>query len=84
MLTNNEQNKLAQLCEYTEERYSDLVKIGAKEFYPFLADEVAILRKAVAYLFSKYGEDGGAEFAQYNAEIEAIKEKAKKILEVND
>lgn len=83
MLTNNEKNKLSQLCEYTEERYTDLVKEGAKEAYPFLEDEIAILRKAVAYLFSKYGEDGEAEFAEYNAAIEAIKTKAKKSLNTN-
>jgi hypothetical protein len=83
MLTNNEKDKLAQLCGLTEERYTDKVKEGAQQIYPYLEDEVAILRKAIAYLFSKNGEEGEAEFAEYNAAIEAIKARAKKDLEVN-
>ena len=77
MLTNNERDKLAQLCEFGEERYTDKVKEGAQAEYPFLADEVAILRKAIAYLFEKTGIECEAEFATYNATIEAVKAKAK-------
>lgn len=82
-LTEWEKDKLAKLCGYSEERYTDKVKEGVKEKFPHPEDEIAILRKAVAYLFeliSKLhsGEINNAEFAEYNAIVEQIKAEAKK------
>lgn len=82
-MTEQEKNKLAKLCGYSEERYTDKVKEGVKEKYPHSEDEIAILRKAVAYLFELIsslhsGEINNAEFAEYNAIVEQIKSEAKR------
>lgn len=83
-LTENEKNKLANDCGYSKERYTDNVREGVKKEFT-LEDEIAILRKAVAYLFeliSKLheGELNNAEFAEYNAIVEQIKAEAKEAI----
>ena len=83
-MTEQEKNKLAELCGYSEERYTDKVKEGVKKEFT-LEDEVAILRKSVAYLFeliSKFhlGELNNAEFTEYNAIVEQIKAETKAAL----
>lgn len=82
MITENEKNELAKLNEYSEERYTDIVKEKVKEVHPHPEDEIAILRKSVAYLFElisklHQGEIDNTEFAEYNAKVEQIKAKAK-------
>ena len=86
MITEKEKDRRAKLCGYSEERYTDKVKEGVKKKYPHPEEEIAILRKAVAYLFeliSKLheGEIDNAEFAKYNAIVEQIKAEAKGTLE---
>lgn len=86
MLTNNEKDKLARLCEFGEERYTDKVKEGAQETYPFLADEIAILRKQesviLQWIYEKFGEDIRLpEFIAYNNTIEEIKKKSKEFMQ---
>ncbi len=81
-MTKQEKNKLAQLCGYSEDRYTDIVKEDIKKEY-ILEDEIAILRKSISYLFeliSKLhdGEIDNAEFAEYHAFVEQIKANAKK------
>ena len=82
-LTEKEKNELAVDCGYSEERYTDKVKENVKQKLGMtVEDEVAILRKSVAYLFelmSKFhlGELNNAEFAEYNAKVEEIKASAK-------
>lgn len=84
-MTENSKNKLAKLCGYSEERYTDKVKEGVRKKYPYPEDEIAILRKAVAYLFeliSKLheGEIDNSEFAEYNSFVEQLKAEAKEVL----
>lgn len=86
MITEKEKDRRAKLCGFSEERYEDKVKEGVKNKYPHPDEEIAILRKAVAYLFeliSKLheGEIDNAEFAEYNAKVEEIKAEAKGTLE---
>ena len=72
---------LARKNEMIEELYVENVrKAVAEEFKT--ADEVAILRKAIAYLFEiililHEGELDNEEFAKYNEIIENIKSKVK-------
>lgn len=85
MITNNEKDKLAQLCEFGEERYTDKVKEGAEENYPFLQDEIAILRKQesviLQWIQEKFGEDIRLpEFIEYNNTIEEIKKKSREFI----
>ena len=60
-MTEQEQNELAKLCGYSNERYVDKVIEEAKTIYPFLQDEIAILRKQQAiilqWIYNKFGED---------------------------
>lgn len=82
MAIDNDMKRLADLNGLTEDLYSDEVRSGAKEEYPFIEDEVAILRKEVAHLsgvLSKLtGKDvNSAEFKEYNERIESIKAKTK-------
>ena len=84
-LTEKEKNELAIECGYSEELYTDKVKEGVKKKYPHPEEEIAILRKAIAYLFeliSKLhdGELNNAEFAEYNAIVEQIKAESKEKL----
>ncbi len=69
-----------------EAYYAQKVRKAVDKEYK-LADEVAILRKAVAYLFEiisnlHKGEIDNEEFAKYHSEIENIKSKIKADLEM--
>ena len=77
-MTEAMKNKLAKANGLSQERYEDLVKEDVRK--EMSADEeLAILRKAVARLFdivaTLHPEIDNAEFAEYNALIEAIKQK---------
>lgn len=73
----NTKRKLVDKNEKTNELYvQEVRKVVSEEYHE--ADEIAILRKAVSYLFELIatlhaGDINNAEFAKYNAEIEAIK-----------
>lgn len=82
MITEKEKDRRANFCGLSEDRYTDKVKEGVKKIHPHPEDEIAILRKAVAYLFELIstlheGEINNAEFAEYNAIVEQIKTEAK-------
>lgn len=89
-MTKREKNKLARLCGYSEERYTDLVREGVKKEFT-LEDEVAILRKFCNRLLvciteihgSKIVDEITKEFKEYNEKIEAIKNKSRWIKEVD-
>lgn len=86
MIAENEKNRLAMLNSLQKDRYADIVKENVKKKYLHPDEELAILRKAVAYLFSLVGtlHDGeihDSEFAEYMAYVEQCKAEAKK--EVN-
>lgn len=77
MLTEEKKDYLAELNEFGNDRYRDRVKEDIRKKMT-AADELAILRKAVAYLFeliSKLhsGDIENDEFAIYHAIIEQIK-----------
>ena len=83
-MTEQEKNKLAKLCGYSEERYTDKVKEGVKEKYPHPEEEIAVLRKAVAHLFDiistlHSGEVNNEEFAEYHNLVENIKAESRKV-----
>ena len=83
-MTKKEKNKLAKLCGYSEERYTDNVKEGVKRSEYDKDRENAIGRKAIKALIDKvvFGKDISpediAEFMQYYDDIESIKTEAKK------
>ena len=90
MISEKEKDRRAKLCGYSEERYSDKVKVGVSEELGMTTpDETAILRKALAdllYEFSDfYKKSTGREFSSeaitdfiiYNANVEQIKINAK-------
>jgi hypothetical protein len=77
MIDKNRQRQMAEHNGALEELYVQEVRDGVSEIYES-EDELAIHRKAIAYLFEQFatlhaGEIDNAEFAKYNAEIEAIK-----------
>lgn len=77
MIDKNRQRQLAEHNGALEELYIQEVRDGVSEIYD-PDDEIAILRKAVSYIFDLIatlhaGEINNTEFAKYNAEIEAIK-----------
>lgn len=72
---------LAQKNKKTEELYIQEVRKEVSKEYD-KADELAILRKAVSYLFELIatlhaGEINNAEFAEYNSKIEQLKSEIK-------
>lgn len=86
MFTNNEKDQLSLLCGFGEDRYTDKVKKEAEENYPFLQDEIAILRKQesiiLQWIYNKFGEDIRLpEFIEYNNTIEEIKKKSKEFMQ---
>lgn len=67
--------------EKTDKLYVQEVRKEVSKKYD-KADEIAILRKAVSYLFELIatlhaGEINNAEFAEYNAKIEQLKSEIK-------
>ena len=87
MLSEQNKDKLAKMCNFTQERYGDKVKQGAEKEYPHLQDEIAILRKQQAeiiqWIYNKFSEDVGLlEFTEYNNIIENIKEISKEELSI--
>ena len=77
-LTKKEQDRLAIRNELTEERYADNVKGRVQGEGIQIEDEVAIHRKAIAYLFKRIadrheGELTAEEFEALDALIERIK-----------
>jgi hypothetical protein len=77
---------LAKECGLTDELYVESVRTEISETYKY-ADEVAILRKAVSYLFELIatlhaGEISNEEFAEYNSKVEAIKTAVKDNLNI--
>lgn len=86
MITNETKNALAKANGLEAERRVEIIREGVRKEFPSVADEVAILRKAVAYLFEiisilHEGELDNAEFAEYNALVEQIKTVAKATME---
>ena len=85
MIPKNVKNALAKANGFENERKTEIIREGVRKNFPNVSDEVAILRKAVAYLFELIstlheGELDNAEFAEYNALVEAIKVSAKEEL----
>ena len=77
-MTEATKDKLSRMNGLEKERYEDKVR-GAVRNEMFPEDEIAILRKAVAKLFEIVatlhpGEINNAEFEEYNALVESIKE----------
>ena len=85
-MTEQSKNKLAKLCGYSEDRYTDLVKEGVSHSEYDKDRENAILRKTVKALIDKecYGieipHDVMSEFLKYYEDIEIIKTEAKKVV----
>ena len=82
MISNKLKNALAVANGLSEERKIELIRQGVREQIPHADDEIAMLRKAVAYLFDiiatlHEGELDNTEFAKYNALVEQIKIDAK-------
>ena len=82
MVTEKTKNALAKANGFEAERRIEIIREKVRKKYPTVSDEVAILRKAVAYLFDLIatlheGELDNAEFAEYNALVEAVKIDAK-------
>ena len=80
-MTEETKKALAQKNGKINELYIQNVREAVDEEYK-KADEIAILRKAVAYLFTLIaslheGEIDNAEFAEYNAKIEQLKSEKK-------
>ena len=78
MITNEIKNALAKANGLEAERRVEIIREEVRKEFPSLADEVAILRKAVAYLFEiisilHEGELDNSEFSEYNKIVEAIK-----------
>lgn len=81
MFDKNRQRQLAERNGALEELYVQDVRDGVSKIYD-TEDELAILRKAVSYLFELIatlhaGEINNAEFAEYNAKIEQLKNNVK-------
>lgn len=81
-MTKQERIKLSEKCGYTNDLYHDKVKKRVGKKYKHPVEEIAILRKAVAYLFELIGElhsgeINNTEFAEYNAIVEQIKAEVK-------
>jgi hypothetical protein len=82
-MTEQEKNKLARLCGYSNERYTDKVKEGVNHSEYDKDRENAIMRKMMKAIFDKvsYGIDIPydimAEFLKYYEDIEIIKSEAK-------
>ena len=78
-------NALAKKNNCTEARYKESVRKNVADTFD-KADELAILRKAVAMLFdvvSTFHPVDNAEFKDYNAKIEAIKSEVKESLGIS-
>lgn len=78
MITNEIKNALAKANGLEAERRVEIIREKVRKEFPSVADEVAILRKAVAYLFEiisilHEGELDNSEFSEYNKIVEAIK-----------
>lgn len=74
----NVKNALAKANGFDNERRVELIRERVREEFPNTADEIAVLRKAIAYLFDliatlHHGELNNEEFAKYNAFIEHVK-----------
>ena len=81
-MTKHDRIKLSKKCGYSKDLYHDKVKKGVRQKYKHPVEEIAILRKSIAYLFELIGElhsgeINNAEFAEYNAMVEDIKAKVK-------
>lgn len=75
------QQELTQKNGLTNELYVQEVRKAVGDEY-YKEDELAIHRKAIAYLFEQFatfhaGEIDNAEFAKYNAKIEQLKSNVK-------
>ena len=87
MITEKEKDIYAQLSGLSNIRYTDKVKEGVEQYYPYIQDEIAILRKQQSIILNwikdKFGEDVALpEFTEYNSTIEKIKEQSKSDLSI--
>lgn len=85
-IPDNIKNALAKANGLNEQRKIEIIRENVRKKYGVVDDEVAILRKAVAYLFELIatlheGELDNTEFAEYNALVEQIKEYATTTME---
>lgn len=81
MISENLKNEIAIKNGFAEDRYLESVRSRVGKQFK-LADELAILRKSVAYLFELIAslhsdEIDNAEFEEYHAAVEAIKTQIK-------
>ena len=85
-MTEQIKNALAAENGLLEQRKTMLIREGAGEQYPVPADEIAILRKEVAYLRTVLESMGivlkHTEFVDYNNHINAIKTNVKTTLNI--
>ena len=83
MMTEKEKNKLAKLCGYSEERYTDKVKEGVKHSEYDKDKENSLHRKMLKAVIDKvvFGKEIPSEilieYMKYYEDIEKIKAKAK-------
>ena len=85
-MNNKIKNALAVENDLIEKRKIMLIREGAEELYPIPADEIAILRKEVAYMREVLESMGivlkHTEFVDYNNNINSVKETTYKELDI--
>lgn len=86
MIDKNRQRQMAEHNGALEELYVQEVRDEVSKIYD-PDDELAILRKAVSYLFDLIatlhaGDINNAEFAEYNSKIEQLKSGVKTKLDI--
>ena len=85
-MDNKIKNALASANGLIEQRKTMLIREGAEELYPIPADEIAILRKEVAYMREILESMGivlkHTEFVDYNNNINSVKEATYKELNI--
>ena len=82
MVSEKMKNALAVANGFDEDRKTELIRERVRKQFPHPDDEIAMLRKAVTYLFDLIatlheGELDNAEFAEYHALVEQIKADVK-------
>ena len=85
-MDNKIKNALAVENDLIEKRKIMLIREGAEELYPIPADEIAILRKEVAYMREILESMGivlkHTEFVDYNNNINTVKDNVKTTLKI--
>lgn len=85
MVSEKLKNAIAKANGLDESRKVEIIRTNIRKEFPHSDDEIALLRKAIAYLFELIsnlheGELNNKEFAEYNALVEQIKIDAKESL----